>query len=173
MRSVVRRFGLVAAAGEVATAYGVLPWSRGEATRAAKVCFQAWLEERGGTQAAEDREAIEQVRTFIEEHGDSRFALLGTPNGEGENAQTRTNYRAGFRRFMEEGGTEYLFLPGAWKKEVCKGIDPKRAAQALRNAGYLRVGSEARMTQVIKRHLPEKGTFRAYVVDACIMGAAE
>lgn len=173
VRSVVRRFGLVAAAGEVATAYGVLPWSRGEATRAAKVCFQAWLDERGGTQAAEDREAIEQVRTFIEEHGDSRFALLGSPNGEGENAQTRTNYRAGFRRFMEEGGTEYLFLPGAWKKEVCKGIDPKRAAQALRNAGYLRVGSEARMTQVIKRHLPEKGTFRAYVVDACIMGAAE
>ncbi|MFT8440051.1 DUF927 domain-containing protein [Acetobacter fabarum] len=171
VRSVVRRFGLVAAAGEVATAYGVLPWAHGEATRAAKVCFHAWLEERGGTQAAEDREAIEQVRAFIEEHGESRFTLLGDPDGEGENPHTRTNYRAGFRRLAEtpDGGRwEYLILPETWRKEVCKGMDAKRAAQALRASGYLLPDQSGKMSQSVR--LPNIGKARVYVVSSTIMG---
>jgi putative DNA primase/helicase len=171
VRSVVRRFGLVAAAGEVATAYGVLPWPRGEATRAAKVCFHAWLEDRGGTQAAEDREAIEQVRAFIEEHGESRFTLLGNPDGEGENPHTRTNYRAGFRRLVDtpDGGCwEYLILPETWRKEVCKGMDAKRAAQALRATGYLLSDQSGKMSQSVR--LPNIGKARVYVVSSAIMG---
>lgn len=125
VRSVVRRFGLVSAAGELAVAYDVLPWARGEATRAAKACFQSWLEERGGTDAAEDREAIEQVRAFIEQHGESRFALLGGPEGEVENPHSRTVSRVGFRRLTDTPDGcqwEYLILL------KCGG---KRSARAL------------------------------------------
>src|SRR5689334_18189728 len=50
---VARRFGLVAAAGELATALGVLPWPEGEAERAAARCFADWLAARGGVGPAE------------------------------------------------------------------------------------------------------------------------
>ncbi|MCG0993882.1 DUF927 domain-containing protein [Acetobacter indonesiensis] len=170
VRSVVRRFGLVAAAGELATAYGVLPWAQGEATRAAKICFQSWLAERGGTDAAEDREAIEQVRAFIEQHGESRFALLGGDNGDVENPHTRTISRAGFRRLANtpEGNQwEYLILPVMWRKEVCKGIDPSRAAKVLLEAGYLLPGDGKNLTR--PQRIPGEGRPRVYVVSGSII----
>jgi uncharacterized protein (DUF927 family) len=40
---VADRMGLLAAAGELATALGILPWPDGEAGRAAGRCFGAWL----------------------------------------------------------------------------------------------------------------------------------
>ena len=44
----VQRFGVIAAAGELATDEDILPWSAGEATRAAAAAFQAWCDARGG-----------------------------------------------------------------------------------------------------------------------------
>ncbi|MFE8873958.1 DUF927 domain-containing protein [Acetobacter persici] len=170
VRSVVRRFGLVSAAGELAVAYDVLPWARGEATRAAKACFQSWLEERGGTDAAEDREAVEQVRAFIEQHGESRFALLGGPDGEVENPHSRTVSRVGFRRLTDTPDGcqwEYLILPEMWRKEVCKGIDPSRAAKVLRDASYLLPGNGKNLTRT--QRIPGEGRLRVYVVSGSIM----
>lgn len=42
-RRVAKRFALVAAAGELAAAFGVLPWDRGEASRYAVACFRSFL----------------------------------------------------------------------------------------------------------------------------------
>ena len=69
VRSVAGRFGVVAAAGELATEWGILPWEIGEATQAAAICFRAWLTERGGIGAGEVQAAIRQVRAFFEQHG--------------------------------------------------------------------------------------------------------
>lgn len=33
---------------------------------------------------------------------------------------------------------EYLIFPTVWKNEVCKGLDPKRVADVLRERGWLR-----------------------------------
>ena len=76
VRSVGGRFGVVAAAGELATEWNILPWETGEATNAAMTCFQAWLAERGGIGAGEDHVAIRQVRQFFEAHGTSRFTEI-------------------------------------------------------------------------------------------------
>ena len=70
---VARRFGLIAAAGELAAGLGILPWPEGEAERAAARCFGDWLQARGGTGSAELRDGIAQVRAFLEAHGSSRF----------------------------------------------------------------------------------------------------
>lgn len=40
---VAKRFGLVAAAGELAIIRGVFPWAPGDANKAAAECFNAWL----------------------------------------------------------------------------------------------------------------------------------
>lgn len=41
---VAKRFALVAVAGELATEYGVLPWSTGEASNFADACFRSFVE---------------------------------------------------------------------------------------------------------------------------------
>jgi uncharacterized protein (DUF927 family) len=48
---VLDRFGLVAAAGELAIAFGIVPWATGAAIEAAKTCFDAWFADRGGAGA--------------------------------------------------------------------------------------------------------------------------
>ncbi|WP_459987536.1 DUF927 domain-containing protein, partial [Komagataeibacter kakiaceti] len=173
VRSVAARFALVATGGELATQYGVLPWRQGEAFDAAGACFRSWLSERGGAGATEDKQAIEQVRAFIEEHGESRFTNLG-PGTEGEmvaNENIRTNYRVGFKRRIgtpEGDQWQYLMLPEMFRKEVCKGLDAKRAARALCGAGYLLPDQSGRMSQSVR--LPDMGRSRVYVIGSTIMG---
>jgi len=59
VKRVAERFGLVAAAGELATGLGILPWTQGSSLAAAKECFRAWLDVRGGGGAAEDKDGVE------------------------------------------------------------------------------------------------------------------
>jgi uncharacterized protein (DUF927 family) len=85
------RFGLVAAAGELAREYGIAPWKEGEALEAAGRSFEDWFDGRGGVEAGEVQAAISQVRLFIEQHGDSRFEPLNSTDRHASN-------RAGWRR---------------------------------------------------------------------------
>jgi putative DNA primase/helicase len=68
-----QRFGLIAAAGELAASFGIVPWPEGAARAAAAWALTRWIEMRGGTGSAEARQAVETVRLFIEQHGDARF----------------------------------------------------------------------------------------------------
>jgi putative DNA primase/helicase len=75
-----QRLGLLAMAGELATRNGILPWPDGEATRAARTIFAAWLAARGGMGAAEDRAAVQQVAGFIAPTARGRFQpITGRP----------------------------------------------------------------------------------------------
>ena len=125
------RFGLVAAAGELATTQGILPWHQGEVIEGVATCFQAWLEARGGIEPAEVTAAIAQVRHFIEQHGESRFAPWHSDGNR------PTILRAGFSRATDDGGTEYYVLPEVWKSEVCAGFDAGMVARTLAERGLL------------------------------------
>lgn len=131
-----RRFGLVAAAGELATALDVLPWPKGEAFAAAGVMFKAWVARRGGVGSAEDRNILARLRGFIEAHGDSRFS----PVFEDQDTSSRPVInRAGFWRSKSVNGEtvrEYLFLPEPWK-EVFAGFDMAQVTKVLRAQGLL------------------------------------
>ena len=122
VRSVAGRFGVVAAAGELATEWGILPWETGEATQAAAICFRAWLDQRGGIGSGEVQAGIRQVQAFFEQHGTSRFPEIGD--------ELRTINRCSWRRRDGEGW-EFLVLPEAWRTEVCRGIDSEMTAKAL------------------------------------------
>ena len=71
VRRVARRFGLLAAAGELATNAGITGWQEGEAMIAVSTCFKAWLLERGGIGSQEEQSILEQVRYFFQCHGDA------------------------------------------------------------------------------------------------------
>lgn len=130
VQRVARRFMLAATAGEYAAECGLLPWSRGEAIQAAKQCFNAWIEQRGGTGAQEDNALLGQVMLFIEKHGQSRFQDLSA-------LDTVCANRAGFRQKTDEG-TLYYILPQCFKDEVCHDADAIKAAKLLADTGLLK-----------------------------------
>jgi uncharacterized protein (DUF927 family) len=162
------RFGLVAGAGELATTLHIVPWEPGEATKAAAVCFRAWLDQRGGIEPAEVTDAIAQVRQFIEMHGESRF----TPWSTCSEANDRpTINRAGFRKTGDDG-VEYFVLPEVWRSEVCKGHDAGAVARALAERDMLRTDKDGKPQYSVR--LPGfPKTVRCYVLTSALFEGGE
>ena len=155
---VARRVALVAVAGELATHYGLTGWQQGEAERAAKSCFDNWLESFGVIGNREERALLAQVRAFFEAHGASRFEDVNADESR------RIINRAGFFRIGSEGDgiREFLVLPESFKREVCNGFDAKVATRVLVAHGWIAPGGDGRPTQ--KPRLPGIGTgTRVYV----------
>jgi len=126
VRRVAGRFGLIAAAGELATVAGVTQWGQGEARAAAVRCFNDWLARRGGIGAAEVKTGLEQVRAFFQAHGSSRFETWG------DNADAaRIINRAGFRRPNNAGEWEYYVPVQVFREEIAKGQNAKRLVKEL------------------------------------------
>lgn len=143
-RRVADRFGLVGAAGELATKLGITGWTPGESIVAAGRCFQDWLALRGGEGNHEERAMVAQVRGFLERHGEARFSDWGRPVSKDDHAPRVVN-RAGWRRrvsgdsgLTEDGTTEYLVLPQVFKEEVCKGFAPGAVVKLLAAMGYMK-----------------------------------
>jgi putative DNA primase/helicase len=157
-----QRFGLIAVAGELATALGVTPWREGEARAAAAWAFREWIAGRGGTEPAEMRQAVEQVRLFIEQHGAARFDRC-----EGSVSHPVHN-RAGWRKGEGEE-CEWLIPSEIWKNEVCAGLDPALVARTLAERGMLRkVGDGWQCVRKI-----EGANRRVYVVTARILDGGD
>ena len=155
-------FGLIAAAGELAAQLGVAPWREGEASEAAAWALDRWIEQRGGTEPAEVRQAIEQVRLFIEQHGESRFEPLDTSE-----ARPVIN-RAGWRR-GDGAAREWLIPSEVWKAEICAGLDPKFVARTLTERGMLeRTGDGFQPVRKISG-----ANKRVYVINASIFDGGE
>jgi uncharacterized protein (DUF927 family) len=162
---VARRFALVAVAGELATGYGITGWQQREAWQAAKACFTAWLEGFGCGGNREDSALLAQVRAFFEAHGASRFEDMQATN------EQRVINRAGFFRTALDGSREFLVLPEAFRAEVCKGHDSKRAAKVLLAAGLLKPDGQKKSSQ--KLRIPVIGLARVYVITAGILQGDE
>ena len=158
---VLDRFGLVAAAGELAIQFGIVPWRTGAAIEAAKACFDAWFADRGGAGAGEDMAALSQVRLFIEKHGDARFEKVGATDA------IPIRDRAGWRR-NDGDDREWLIPSEIWRTEVCAGLNPTAVAKALAERGILRPDSDGSYSRPERLQRGQKPT-RVYVVTMKIM----
>ena len=161
------RFGAVAGAGEYCISIGKLPWEAGHAIWGVKQCYLAWLESRGDNSASEDYRAIAQIREFIERNGESRFTLIKADGIEENNIGQRTINRAGFRRVLDDGSTEYWVLPEMYQKEVCHGFDPRLVTRVLKDKGYLELDSAGKSS--VSKLIPGLGRMRVYVIKATFM----
>lgn len=168
VRRVAGRFALVAVAGELAQRMGILPWPRGEAERAALICFKAWLDRRGFTGASEVHRGIAAVLAFLEKHGQARFDIWGEASTQAEAGTSlgnpKTFNRVGTRRKAEGvDGWDYYIPNDAWK-EVCQGFTARSVAQACADAGILEPDSEGKLSRPVK--IPGHGKVRCYVIRA-------
>lgn len=184
-----RRFALIAAAGEMATAAGITGWPEDEAINAAQICFDAWIKLRGGAGSSEKVNMLRQVRAFLETHGDGRFAMW---HRAADDHAPKTLQRAGVRRMLNEDGEpiksnnqhlaeigdrmpsavgegvsfEYFVMAETFKTEVCKGYDVQAVCAVLQEQGCLTVKEPGRYS--IKTKLPGIGPARCYVIPPAI-----
>lgn len=170
---VASRFALVAAAGELASQFGITGWEPGEAEGAARACFRAWLELRGGAANVEPARMLAQVRQFLERHGEQRFA----PWFDTEDTKWITKDRAGFRKTFVQPGTlesadAFYVLRETFRQEMCTGFDPRDVARTLADAGVLERDEKSRkFTQRVR--LPRIGLTWCYVILPAIWETAE
>jgi uncharacterized protein (DUF927 family) len=178
VRDVARRCALVALAGELATAWGIVPWPEDEAFRAARVMLARWIEKRGGGGATEEAQHIRAVRLFLTEHGASRFVAIHFERGLNSSGWAESHperpviKRAGWRRRLDDGRDEYLISPEVWR-ELCReaGIDPTEAARTLRAQGFLNAGEDKNLAR--RETVPGVGRPRVYVIKADLVGDPE
>lgn len=164
VKRVGRRFGLVAAGGELATHFGITQWGKGVATKAAGKCFMDWLERRGSDQDLEEKKIISKIQHFFEMHGDSRFSSWYNYN------DAKTYNRAGFKKTDEEG-VEYYVLEEVFKNEICQGSDWKYAAKLFVKKGYLMPSTDGKSTR--SENLPGMGKLRCYRFQKIPVGKDE
>jgi uncharacterized protein (DUF927 family) len=159
-----QRLSLIAVAGELATRLGVTPWQQGEATAAAADALARWIDGRGGTEAAEIRQAVEQVRLAIEAHGESRFQAVNDPD-----ARPVLN-RLGWRR-GHGAEREWWVPPQTWRAEICNGLDPQLVARILSDRRMLR----RQGGNVLQCTVNIGGGYRAraYVLTAAILDGGD
>lgn len=194
VRSVGFRFALVGVAGELASfgpgLAGVTEWPPGAAAGAAETCFRAWLAERGTVGAAEDAQAVQQLRAFIAKHGAARFDTWEDASlAEAQQAEAadpnrppperfRTQQRAGWRRWQAgEGGRmawRYYLTAGAMQ-EALTGLGPREATRTLARLGLIvppASGADARKGVLAGLHrVPGQGAVRLYELAANILGS--
>ncbi len=183
------RFAVVGAAGELATAAGLTGWPVGEAERAARECFNAWLAARGGIGNGEVSAMLRQVRRFLEAHGEGRFTWW---HRAADDHSAKTLNRAGLRRMLNERGepiktngdhlaeygdkmpatlgenvsVEYFVLSEVFKSEMCQGFDAEAVARVLLDHGCLTVKESGRLS--VQERLPGIGKARCYRIAPAI-----
>ena len=184
-----RRFALIAAAGEMATAAGLTGWPVGDSIRAAHTCFNAWLTLRGGAGSSEKTNMLRQVRSFLEANGEGRFTYW---HRAGDDHMGKTLNKAGVRRMLTADGEairtdsqhqvvygekmhsddgegvsfEYFILAETFKGEVCKGYDVQAVCAVLVEHGSLTTKEPGRYS--IKTKLPGIGPSRCYCIPPTI-----
>jgi putative DNA primase/helicase len=140
---VIKRFGVVAAAGCIAAGKNILPISSDEIMQAVGATFRAWKKARGGGESEERRNALRHLKHFFEAHGPSRFEELirekdtdQTVRGNDRSVRDRCGYRVK----QDDDAWLYYVLPVAWEREVCGTHAPELVAKIALDANALQVG---------------------------------
>lgn len=173
VRRVADRFALVAAAGELARAFDIVPWPEGAAMEAARRCFADWIKERGGTGAAEIADAVNRLRSFLESHGSARFEPW-----KRDPRRVVVVSRAGFMKRDGEdpetgdpmGPPEYYILPTVWKSEIMVGLDLRSVNAALVESNVILPESGGK---ALSAHSPAANggkTLRLYRINPDFLG---
>jgi putative DNA primase/helicase len=135
VKRAVRRFALLAVAGEYATQWGLTGWEPGESTAGIKKCVQAWINHRGGSENLEERRIYERFRDFIGKGWSGRFIHMSRADDTHAPGKDQT---VGFR-----DDQRFYITPEGWK-EIFRGMDPARAGQVLLNKKMLQPGNWVR-----------------------------
>jgi putative DNA primase/helicase len=176
-------FGLVAAAGEMATRFGITGWAVGDATKTAALCFKLWLEDNGRGISKGQRDMLEAVRTHFITCGEYKYTRMNEGEPIADEHAPRTAERFGFRKTQTHGDnssgryseTIYIVLPDIFKNEICRGFNPLHVAQLLAKCGALKLGTEKARPYLTREKLPGYGDARqrVYTINPAMLNDAD
>ena len=133
---VLRRFALVAVAGELATLAGITGWQQGRAFEAIAQCFNTWLSSLGNGENMEETKILEHIKAFFESNGTSRFEdLTIIRQVDGEVMRPRIHNRVGYYDPVDK---VYLVSAIMFKKEVCIGMNDANVKKVLIKHGWIK-----------------------------------
>lgn len=166
-------FATLAAAGELATDFGLTGWPVGAAGEGIALCFHAWIEARGGTGNQEEADILAYVRNHFEANGSAQYAYI-----DERYKDDKVMYRMGYR---DDKGDFYV-LPHRFASELCQkaGFDQKQVIAVLLKHKHLIPSSNGRATMQ-KRIYPsdadnvdaKKKNARVYHIDSSIVGGVD
>jgi uncharacterized protein (DUF927 family) len=133
---VLRRFALVAVAGELATLAGITGWQQGRAFEAIAQCFNTWLSSLGNGENMEETRILEHIKAFFESNGTSRFEELTViRQADGEVRRQRIHNRVGYYDPVDK---VYLVSAIMFKKEMCIGMNYANVKKVLIKHGWIK-----------------------------------
>lgn len=133
---VLRRFALVATAGELATLAGITGWMKGRAFEAIAHCFNTWLGNLGHGENMEETKSLEHIKAFFEANGTSRFEdITRIRQADGDMLRQRIHNRVGY---YDPKYKVYLVSPIMFKKEMCIGMNEASVKKALIKYGWIK-----------------------------------
>ncbi len=146
---VLRRFALVAVAGELATQAGITGWQQGRAFEAVAQCFNTWLGNLGNGENLEETKILEHIKAFFEANGTSRFEdLTVIRHTDGEVIRLRIHNRVGYYDPEEK---TYLVSPIMFKKEMCIGMNEASVKKTLEKHGWIKCFVEGGKKLYVKK----------------------
>lgn len=154
---VMYRFHLLAFAGELACAYGVMPFS-GMDTVLVQF-YEDWLRQYAMGPDLESHRVLLQVRSFLQRYGATHFPEL-------TDGAAIVHKCFGFRKKMPQGEYDWLIPTEIFREEICAGYELRRVISALKNGGYLAAGDQ-KSSQFVR--LPNMGRIRVYQIQSKIM----
>lgn len=162
VKRVAQRFALVAAAGELASEYGITGWQLGVANKAIMQCYHAWLAGRdAGTGSYEKDLILRQIRHFFQSHA-ARFDVFELSSNE--LYRTVPNNCAGFR---SRDGDFYVY-PETFRNEICKGLgNIKEVAKVMIENRWLLDSSGSSINIWVPR---QNKTIRLYHFSSAVIG---
>ncbi len=132
---VLRRFALVAVAGELATLAGITGWQQGRALEAVAQCFNNWLDSLGSGENMEETRILEHIKAFFEANGTSRFQeLTAIGQKDGKVIQQCIHNRVGY---YDPHQKVYLVYPTMFKNEMCIGMNELNVKKVLVKHGWI------------------------------------
>jgi len=126
-------FGIIAAAGEAATNFGITGWNLGESRYATEACLRAWISSRGGTGVVDVERGIEQLILFLQQH-ESRFQEW--------DSKVSLHERAGYR----DADSFYVYR-GTFEQEICAPYDYRAVHRELVGRGLAWPGDGHHITR--------------------------
>lgn len=149
---VAGHFALLAAAGELATEFGITGWNNGDATIAALRGLQDWLAARATTGELEDWQILRRVRKFVEEYGTSRFQEaggFGDEQLEEDPDGMRILKRAGYTKVASDGARIWYVVPEVLDSEICARYSQPRVRRLLKARSWLQT-DQGRFTKNVR-----------------------
>lgn len=142
MDRVCNKFAFIAASGELAIEFGILPYDSGTIIDASYQCLQSHIDFRGHTGFDEVNLALDRLKLFIDQHHASRFIFIGK-NVEVLNPNQMYQKIAGYKQHIADNSDnpcEFYIFPTVLKNEIFKGLNSKNLYKSFIKMGILYPG---------------------------------